>query len=271
MTLVSKEHVCSVWEQSLRAGGFWDEYSSVEIVFNHSRLHDQLQHIFGSKERTDKSTEGRTTATGLEVLSTRLSFGYPDNIIFTNEIQAKYDLIFRFAFRLLTLAHSLNGHRFRRDSPPPDRRRLDILRRQMLNFVSVVHQYFIYDVLVPNWDNIANIVYSAIEVTQVIEKHSEFLDMCLRLAGLTNSKLIERYDALFSHIQQFVSDPPPSDSKLDAHSKEFNELVRGFLAALEYFSSRDYDYHLSILFGRIDHNSFYYSSGFGAKSPLLTT
>lgn len=264
--LVSLEHMRSVWEQSVKSGGLGDEFSLVEVFLSSSRLNDQLKIIFGSKERGE-TVDTKTEAAGIEFVSARVVFSYPDTIMFTNEIQAKYDLIFRFSFRLLTLARSLSNHRFH-GKPTSDSKRLDILKCQMLNFVSVVHQYLIFDVLLSNWDQFVNTVASASEVIHIVEKHSEFLDSCLRLAGLTNPRLIERYDSILSHIQQFVANPASLESKLDDYQREFNDLIRGFLEALEYFSSRDYDYHLSILFGRLDHNSYYYSSGFGVKNII---
>lgn len=229
-------------------------------------LSHQLQLIDSNHENMDREAEFPLKS--LDYFSIKSSHSFPETLVFDHDCMKKYELMFRFNFCLAVIHRELSSKGAKDRSNPASKKYL-LLRRQLLHFVQNLRQYLAYEVLEPNWICFMEALKSSKGIDAIATGHSQFLDSCLRQATLTNVKLVKRLYTLFGHCRQFLALEDSSvalEAKLGAIQTAFNKSLRGFLEALQYFSSRDYDYHLGTLFSRMDYNSFYYASSYGDQT-----
>ncbi len=271
---VIAEHIQSGWESTQRSFPlFMEDIERLECYQADLSLPDQLQRIISASD-APKSQPHEQGPRGLDLFSIRVKFDFPDTLIFNGESLAKYELIFRLLFRLADLSRSLStvpaapikGH-----ARGGTTKGFLLLRRQMLHLVQNVQQYLSYDVFEPNWAKLTEAIRRASGMDTIMQVHNAFIDSCLRQAMLTNSKLVQLITLLFTNCSRLHAlqgeswnDASEMQAKVGALQSSFNKTMRMFLEALQYYSSRDYDYHLGTLFSRLDYNSYYYSSSFGA-------
>jgi gamma-tubulin complex component 2 len=272
-TMVISEHVQSGWENALRTfPPFIDGKHRVQCYQAEFSLTEQLQRIISSSESGSGRLTDTTPTRGLDLLSIKIDFEFPDTLIFNRENLAKYELLFRLIFRLVDLSRELNGPSDLSSAPRGLRKSFLILRRQMLHFVQNMHQYLIYEVIEPQWSTLTEAISAATGMDSIVQLHTQFIDACLRQAMLTNAKLVQIANVLFTQCQRLLSikteglNSTDAQARLSTTQSAFNKTMRMFLEALQYYSSRDYDYHLGTLFSRLDYCSFYYATSFGADA-----
>lgn len=267
---VIMEHVQHGWECAHRAiTTLSDDTDRLECYQAEFTLPDQLQMIISatntSKEKSGEAVQPR----GLDLFSLKIKFEFPDTLIFNSENLSKYELLFRLLFRLVDLSRQLSKPVPLPRPVAPVTKSLLLLRRKMLHFVQNLHQYLSYEVFEANWAQLLDSIPTAVGIDSIMQNHIKFVDSCLRQAMLTNVKLVQLLTVLFTNCdrlislgdQTYTSDLP---AKLASLQSTFGKTMRMFLEALQYYSSRDYDYHLGTLFSKLDYNSYYYSTSFGA-------
>lgn len=257
---INNDKVTMGWETALRSSrDFEHEVDCVSLMIAETSLWENLNQILGNGEKPSKQDEFSDTK-GLDLMSIQIKFDMPVKLIFTHGITAKYELIFRLMIRLVDLSRELS--RAFSSSNPNVSKKWHLLRRQMLNFVENLQQFLVYEVLEPSWLSFMESVNVATGLDEVVNSQNKFLDSCLRRSLLTNSKLMRTLHVLFNHCSRLITwsnSQGAETNSLDASTLEadFNKTMRLFLEALQYFSSRDYDYHLGSLYSRLDFNSYY--------------
>ena len=265
-TAVVLDSLQAAWDHSVATVLRANPEAKVFSIYVATRsLSQQLQLIDSHQESLEHEPELLPKA--LDYFSIRSAHSFPDTLIFNHDCMQKYELLFRFNFCLASLHRELSTKTAGAGCPKPLAKRYLLLRRQLLHFVQNLRQYLAYEVLEPNWGRFMEALSKAKGLDAIASCHAQLLDSCLRQATLTNVKLIKRLYALFGHCRQFlaleVSTGGLLETKLAAIQGAFTKSLRGFLEALQYFSSRDYDYHLGTLFSRMDYNSFYYAASYG--------
>ena len=133
----------------------------------------------------------------------------------------------------------------------------------MINAISAIQQYLIFEVCEPLWDSLLESLTNALSLDIIISLHCKFLDSCLRQAMLTNSKLMNMLTVVLDLCSKYTKSPS------SVGEQEWSTTMKTFLEGLQYHSSKDYDYYLGSLFSRLDMNGFYYSSNYGVKDGML--
>ena len=269
------DHIQTGWEDALRSfSPYVEGKHHVECYQAEHTLTDQLQRIMALSDPGKARTTEIGQVRGLDLLSIRIKFDFPDTLIFDAENLAKYELLFRYILRLVDFSRELSRPDDFRGASKGLQKSLLILRRQMLHFVSSLHQYLAYEVIEPQWEALAKAIPAASGMDSIVKLHTQFIDACLRQAMLTNAKLVQIANVLFTQCQRLLSIRTEGLGSADAPAKlagvqsAFNKAMRMFLEALQYYSSRDYDYHLGTLFSRLDYSSFYYATSFGADGTI---
>ncbi|PJF16836.1 Gamma-tubulin complex component 2 [Paramicrosporidium saccamoebae] len=270
---VIQARVKSSWENIQKSSyAHRDDFSRVQCYQAELGLWEHLGRITNDGTR-EESSYPHDPLQGLDLFSLQVKFDFPDTLIFDANILAKYELIFRFLFRIVDLTREISrSPKFSSKTHRSVVRRFQLIRRQMLHFLQNIHQYLSYEVLEPSWHSLDESITRATGLDEILQVHSKFLDLCLRQAMLTNSKLMRILNLLFNQCARLAGlnvldlESPESAARLSSITSEFNKMIRMFLEALQYFSSRDYDYHLGNLFSRIDYNSFYYATSYGSDA-----
>jgi gamma-tubulin complex component 2 len=265
--------VRSSWENIQKASyAHRDDFLRVQCYQTELGLWEHLGRITNDGAR-EEPNHSHDSLQGLDLFSLQVKFDFPDTLIFDANILAKYELIFRLLFRIVDLTREISrSPKFSSKTHHSVVRRFQLLRRQMLHFLQNIHQYLSYEVLEPSWHSLDESITRATGLDEILQVHSKFLDSCLRQAMLTNSKLMRILNLLFNQCSRLAGlkildlESPEDASRLSSITSEFNKMIRMFLEALQYFSSRDYDYHLGNLFSRIDYNSFYYATSYGSDT-----
>lgn len=95
------------------------------------------------------------------------------------------------------------------------KRRVFALRARMLAFVQQMMAFVSYEVMEPNWRTLEDRLKKVTTVDQMLKDHVDFLDTCLKEAGLTKSELIAvrrlaPRRALYRATQTDARSPAPS-------------------------------------------------------------
>ena len=267
------ERVQAAWECAAQQSSAPEEVASgrFALVRADLALSVQLQRIINAEVKGDKTLPSQVNdqskvTSAVDLLSLTVNFEFPFTVIFGREILSKYELLFRFLLRLIFLERELI-------SLPPITftKSFCILRRQMLHLIQNVRQYLIFEVIEAGWSSFLSKIQAAIGLDEILHLHTGFIDSCLRQSMLSNAKLLQILNLLFTQCNRLLSIHPHSDGefnvKVSTIGGTFCKGMKTLLEALQYYSSRDYDYHLGTLFSRLDYNSFYFANSFGASSP----
>lgn len=269
------EDVHKSWDHHVGAALDSQFYGAFECFTSELCLADQLQQIIGasdsSRSRGVVEKAGSATAIkGIDLFTLSAKFKFPDNLLLGADSISKYELLFRFLFRLFYQSQELYDLR-PRNLP----KSALLLCRQLVHFLENVHQYLIFDVLLPRWKVFMDNIEKVEGLEGLIQQHVAFLDACLRQSMLTNAKLMQILNLLLSLCSRFInlflqSENEHGDfsTKISSISTSFTKTMQTFLEALQYYSSRDYDYHLGTMFTRLEFNSFYYSNGFASNHDV---
>lgn len=268
---VIKEQLEYSWECLLKSSSDSigeDSEKRLCIALSAAPLDTELLRIMarsGDQEAVQGSKESQHR--GIDYLTVRLRFGFPESLIFGAENLAKYEFIFRLQLQLARISRALSSIRIRQLGTSS----ATLLRRQMMHFVQSLHQYLAYDVIEPHWERLISALSSAQGMDAVLALHLEFIDSCLRHAMLSNARLVRHFSGLFDCCHQFVamSDHQSTANTLDHSSigvslsslqDSWTMGMRQFLDLLQHYSSRGCEYHLGTLFARLDYNSYYLPS-----------
>ena len=263
------ENIKSTWENLITTY----EHKRVSIVLADQSLSDQLQRIVNPENAKELySAEASTITRGFDVLYLHIEFDFPYTLLFRNECIGKYELLFRFLLRLTVLNLELSSMN---DTTALGFKSFCLLRRQMLHLIQNIRQYLINEVIEAGWTPFMEAIRGFDDgLQELMQLHTNFIDSCLRQSMLANAKLIRILNLLFLQCNRLIAlhheittrktEQRELDAKLVATGNAFCKTMRTLLEALQYYSSRDYDYHLGTLFSRLDFNSHYYSSSFAA-------
>lgn len=227
-------------------------------------LFTHLLRIVGQQQDSLQPAEGNVT--GVDHFAISIKVDFPETLIFNSDTMAKYEMLFRLFFKIQHLTQELS----RPYKQPENGKAIALLKRQMRVFLANLHQYLCFDVIEPNWNQLMESIPSASGMDVIIQVHTRFIDSCVRQAMFSNAKLLALLTKLFGHcsrLQQLLNTPSMSadlPAKVMMLQKLFGDDMKKFLESLEYFSSRDYDYHLGSLFTRLEYNSYYYSTSFAS-------
>jgi gamma-tubulin complex component 2 len=88
--------------------------------------------------------------------------------------------------------HSTDDWRRRSGLPSFEawKQRVFALRARMLAFVQQMMAFVSYEVMEPNWRTLEDRLGKVTTVDQMLKDHVDFLDTCLKEAGLTKAELI---------------------------------------------------------------------------------
>lgn len=254
------EKIVACWDSSVEACTSEIEGCTIRIVQESLGLTQQLQRIIGSDASLDvRPAEGETYLPQcIEMVCLEASFDFPYSILLNKENLSKYNILFRFLLRLAFLQSGMAQMKPRRSGKP-----FCLLRRQMLVFLEGLHQYLVNDVIQARWRLLSEGVGGCKGLEEILSLHVEFLDSCLRQSMLTNGRLLKILNVLLCHCSRTIElgrlDPedPGTVDRIASATTGFGRDMLSFMEALQYFSSRDYDYHLGALFSRMDSNSTY--------------
>ncbi|KAF8982909.1 hypothetical protein BGZ46_000382 [Entomortierella lignicola] len=253
-----------------------------------------MEGIMGNPIEFPTQTKG--TLAGIDSLVLDYSVKFPLSLVISRKALTRYQLLFR---HLLYLKHGeqvlcntwiehAKSAVWKNASPELKywRGRVYGLRSRMLTFVQQFAYYICYEVLEPNWNDMASQLTKASTVDQVLQIHSDFLDSCLSQCMLTNSKLLRIYSKLMStsvkftnYTDRFTRALVAMETQLDPEAavmaptnqiqhieqaiKRLNELEDGFtyhlkllIEALNFYSATETGQFLCLVV-RLDYNQFY--------------
>lgn len=254
------ERVVTCWDSAVDAYVPEAEVCAIRVIKESLGLTQQLQRIIGADPNLDtRAHEGEEYAPQcVEMVCLEANFEFPYNILLNKENLSKYNILFRFLLRLVFL-HSAMAQM----KPHKLNKQFCLLRRQMLVFLESLHQYLVNDVIQSRWKLLSEGISGCRGLEEILSLHVEFLDSCLRQSMLTNGKLLKILNILFCHCSRAIEigraglEDPNTLDKVSSTLASFGRDMLSFMEALQYFSSRDYDYHLGTLFSRMDINSGY--------------
>lgn len=126
---------------------------------------------------------------------------FPLSLVISRKTIARYQILFRFLLQLrhaelqlslMWTEHSTDDWRKRSSLPSFEawKQRVFALRARMLAFVQQMMAFVSYEVMEPNWRTLEDRLGKVTTVDQMLKDHVDFLDTCLKEAGLTKAELI---------------------------------------------------------------------------------
>lgn len=266
---VVKEHVHAGWETAKQTCGV--DLDGLECYLSDLPLIDQLQRIIGLQEN-QKSSSTNTTITGIDHFGIRIRVAFPETLIFNEENLAKYEMVFRFLFKVQDLLRQLMkpvGSVPKSKSGPL--KSISLLARQMRIFLQNLQNYLYYDVFEHNWNILMLEIPKANGMDNIIQMHTKFIDTCLRQSMLSNAKLIQMIFQLFSDCTRMQNLLQHGLAASDAHANAsmiqqlYTTDIKKTLDMLAYYTNRDYEYYLGNLLTRLEYNSYHHSAVYGSQ------
>lgn len=217
----------------------------LRVVFQTSNLFDWLLEIVTSSasapgpmpsrdaHETDRKKEESAKKKDLltiDALAFDFEVKFPLSLVISRKAITRYQLIFRFLLGLrhleLSLTNMWTEHKsaaWRKRSSSPDiekwKRRIYILRAQMLQWVQHVLVFSTSDVLESNWKKLEDKLGRVATVDQLLREHVDYLDTCLKECMLTSDRLLNVSPAV--HLPSSLS---PRPSSFFASSLPFSSL-----------------------------------------------
>lgn len=126
---------------------------------------------------------------------------FPLSLVISRKTITRYQFIFRFLLNLRYLEFSLanlwSEHKtpiWRKSTGSSDieryKRRIFVLRAQMMQWVQHMLAYVTGDVLETRWKKLEDKLSKVSSIDQLLRDHVEYLDTCLKECTLTEGKLI---------------------------------------------------------------------------------
>ena len=137
--------------------------------------------------------------TGIEAFALNYKVEWPASIIFTGRNVIRYQLIFRFLFKLKFVERQLktswkNQMGLRELNLFNTHNQSLMLRHKMLSFINSLLFYISYQVIEPNWNEFMNKIRHNKTVDSLLSSQETFLRITLEQCLLTNR---DRIDQLF--------------------------------------------------------------------------
>lgn len=125
---------------------------------------------------------------------------FPLSLVLNKKIMTKYQMIFRHLFKCKYLERCLGSvwleetktTGLKNLSPIQTHLivRLSSLRGKMLHFIQQFVYFMFFEVIDPQWKMMEAELKKATTVEDLLKKHDDFLDTCLKECMLTNPRLI---------------------------------------------------------------------------------
>lgn len=140
------------------------------------------------------------------------------------------------------------------------------LLQRMLSFVQGLQYYISYEVLEPYWCEMERALRQATTIDEVLARHSDFLDRCLKDCMLTNKDVLELTYRLLqtslglASLMQESDGAPLLQTMLDnvhIHEQSFTRDLASLLSLLNDLSQLAAEHTWSNMVSRLDYNSYY--------------
>lgn len=228
----------------------YDSSLNIRVEFKNQSLKKQLFSIIG------QDVEDEAKIYPIDRISIDLKGSIFETFIFDHEVLAKYELIFRFLLTLADLSENLDSKTSYSSLNHRLKSRFMIFRQKLLSFLRHFRQYLSYDVIEPLWQSLEHNFSSVGSIHEQYQTHEKFIDSILRRATLTNPKLLLSIFSIFSTCRSTIdlcqgSGSSISEQHLSHLDSSFTNSVNCLIDSLSYFSSRDYDHHLTRLLSRL--------------------
>lgn len=149
----------------------------------------------------DTSTCPARNDTAFEAFQLDYTVRFPLSLVISRKTIARYQILFRFLLQLrhaelqlsmMWTEHTTDDWRRRSGLSTFEawKTRVFALRTRMLAFVQHMMAFVSYEVIEPNWRTLEDRLKRVTTVDQMLKDHVDFLDTCLKEAGLTKSELI---------------------------------------------------------------------------------
>ncbi|KAH8090462.1 putative gamma-tubulin complex component 2 [Filobasidium floriforme] len=202
----------------------------LRAVLSDQRLYDHLLGIASKKagegilaainvpteNKVDKIKEKDKPITTIEALSLDFDVQFPLSLVISRKTITRYQFIFRFLLNLRYLEFSLanlwSEHKtpiWRKSTGSSDieryKRRIFVLRAQMMQWVQHMLAYVTGDVLETRWKKLEDKLSKVSTIDQLLRDHVEYLDTCLKECTLTEGKLISGTLKIVDIISGFIT------------------------------------------------------------------
>lgn len=132
---------------------------------------------------------------GLEAFVLDMEVPWPVNMVLSRRAMAKYQLLFRHLFYCKHVERALFGTWRRHQGVKELRigatlRAGFALRHRMLHLMQNLVYYMMVEVVEPRWHRLLEQVYSARDVDELLQRHGDFQDGCLKDCLLTQQSLL---------------------------------------------------------------------------------
>lgn len=150
-----------------------------------------------------------TSLTGMDTFMVGYNVGFPLSLVLSKKVITKYQIIFRnliqckFLERMLgstwlegaklqgKLDKRATAGLFTQDEQERSiLSKLSLLRSKMLHFIQQITYYMFFEVIEPQWARFEAHLSCVSTVDDLLEKHEDFLNSCLKESMLTDPKLI---------------------------------------------------------------------------------
>jgi len=196
-TQIYKHNLLSILETAIRASNA--QYHNSDCL---KRLNIKLM-------------DSSTGDTGWDIFVLEYNVDIPLNVIFTKPLLKEYQKLFFFFWKIkrlefsqehqtwrnfMTYSHSLK-HRF--DSLRPYIQKSMLFNRQIIHFVSNLHNYFTLEVLETEYKKIIEKIYSASKLDDLIDLHKKFVEGVIEQSLLNSEysmiykKILQIFDLIF--------------------------------------------------------------------------
>lgn len=207
----------------------------------------------------------------IDILTLDMKIDFPESLIINSKVLAKYKIVFRHSLQCLDLIRGLSVPLSRFPVKYVQIRQFEIMKQSMLQFVRTMHYYICYNVLEPQWERFSSALKERrfTSVEEITNTHMDFLDTCLRECMLTNSKLVQlinmvwstcsKYAALVHELNNRISAKTLTEatfqdvfSKFNVLHQHFLKYVRVLIEALQYYAARDCDHYIANFLSSLD-------------------
>ena len=139
------------------------------------------------------------------------------------------------------------------------------LLQRMLSFVQSLQYYMCYEVLEPNWNALERALSQVTTIDEVLARHNDFLDRCLRDCMLTNREVLQlnhhilQTSLTLSSLMQDTRPPLPMQAlvTVQTHEQSFTHDLAALLSILNDLSRLSSEHTWANMVSRLDYNSFY--------------
>ncbi|KAJ3326202.1 Gamma-tubulin complex component 2 [Boothiomyces sp. JEL0866] len=152
---------------------------------------------------------------GIDAFAVTFSVSFPLSLVLNMKVMTKYQMLFRHLLKCKVLERLLGSNWLNETKLLTSKKsfsaiekkilmHMTALRGKMLHFIHQVIFFMFFEVINPHWDQMIADLKKAVTVDELIKKHDDFLDTCLKECMLTNTKLIAIFSSLITTCHSFV-------------------------------------------------------------------